>query len=298
MGGDVLLQSLCPMLPPSDWCVLLGTPGSTPSPGIYSSMQWRKGGFTAPLFPLPIQCTMAEQAQMLYNQLQPWLNENAHEFSERPDGIHWAFFHQGGMYMNAQEALSSVNASMNSSFKLAFTFNLFEEAVHALFTNTRIPPGAVYTYDPTNNRDLAAKICATILPPAACTIPIPLPVCTSNSDKSPYTTTSTCYPKLSTGRWNTYNPKLSTGRRNTSNAPNALNAAITVYANATPTQAMINWVQYYLTSHNFSPDDTEEIENELEGSEDRESFVYAVNCRGRLLSARVARSVWDLQALS
>ncbi|THU79281.1 hypothetical protein K435DRAFT_870722 [Dendrothele bispora CBS 962.96] len=274
------------MLPPSDRYVLLGIPDSTPSPGIYSSMQWRKGGFTAPLFPLPIQCTMAEQAQMLYNQLQPWLNENAHEFSERPDGIHWAFFHH-------QEALSSVNASMNSSFKLAFTFNLFEEAVHALFTNTRIPPGAVYTYDPTNNRDLAAKICATILPPAA----------------SPYTTTSTCYPKLSTGRWNTYNPKLSTGRRNTSNAPNALNAAITgwrhlrepvalIYANATPTQAMINWVQYYLTSHNFSPDDTEEIENELEGSEDRESFVYAVNCRGRLLSARVARSVWDLQALS
>ncbi|THU98880.1 hypothetical protein K435DRAFT_795381 [Dendrothele bispora CBS 962.96] len=132
------------MLPPTDRFVIIGDPDKIPVPGIYSLMQWKKGGFNVPLFPLAIQCGTPQQAQMFYTQLQPWLDQWMPSLRSKMHDLHRGFFRQevfdqvcaalndvhkgsffwaviygsrAGVYMSAEEAIKSVDYSGKAAFR-------------------------------------------------------------------------------------------------------------------------------------------------------------------------------------
>ncbi|THU85586.1 hypothetical protein K435DRAFT_869128 [Dendrothele bispora CBS 962.96] len=320
-----------------DRYVLLGAPGSTTNPGVYSSMQWRPGGFSAPLFPLPIQCLSPEQAHRLYNSLQPWLSENMSRLRNKPNELHQGFFGQpafdvicaelnnehnnslfwavilgsrGGVFFSAEEAIRSVDSS-KPSFKLAFAFSRFEDAVHALASSGRPLPNVVHEYDPTSDGVAAASIRAAFLQPTQpAAIPTPVNDLADNlaqlPSPSPHNNAPST-PTRSRSRMQSPAPATPTpshragpmtprsARSPVDNLSVNLSPRVNIVVGTTTSiQPTRNWVRYYLTSHGLEPLQVDDVEAELEENDDVDSFVYAVSCRARLLSGRAARFLWDL----
>ncbi|KAK7444530.1 hypothetical protein VKT23_015208 [Stygiomarasmius scandens] len=168
------------MLLPSQCFVVLGLKNGNPSPGIYSTMQWRRGGFSAPLFPLAIQCTNAEQAELIYSSLQPWISENFDPKKPHDIGLSELFALEifeticaelnstlslfwvvrmgkvPGIYFDGTQAWQSVEGESQSMFRRAFGFQRFQEAVNAMAFNEKAPAGLLFDYDPHGKRDSVA----------------------------------------------------------------------------------------------------------------------------------------------
>ncbi|THV02224.1 hypothetical protein K435DRAFT_853036 [Dendrothele bispora CBS 962.96] len=320
-----------------DRYVLLGAPGSTPNPGIYSSMQWRPGGFSAPLFPLPIQCTSPDQAHRLNSSLQPWLNEHMSRLRNKPNELHQGFFglpafdvicaelnnehdaffwavilgSRGGVFFSTEEAIRSVDTS-KPSFKLAFAFNRFEDAVHTLASSGRPLSNFVHEYDPTSDGEAAASIRAIFLEPTQPPVnPTAGNDLAENLVHSPSPSSHNNVPSTPTrSRSRIQSPSPATptpGHRAGPMTPRSarspvdnlsvnLSPRVNIVVGATtsirPTR---NWVRYYLNSHALEPLQIEDVEAELEENDDCESFVYAVSRKARLLSGKAARFLWDLK---
>ncbi|KAE9398781.1 hypothetical protein BT96DRAFT_994596 [Gymnopus androsaceus JB14] len=145
------------------------------APGLFTSMQFKAGGYGAPPLPIHIECPDYTFASFVFEHLQPFFSVRSNwipvprvlvenfistpgfkevaDAVEQRDELIWAVKHgaRPGLYLDIAEAIASVDNSKTNSdsqlFKKCLPFCSFTEAIKCQMLNN-IPRTAVYTYNP------------------------------------------------------------------------------------------------------------------------------------------------------
>ncbi|KAE9406008.1 hypothetical protein BT96DRAFT_987980 [Gymnopus androsaceus JB14] len=137
--------------------------GCTPPDGLSAEMPFRKGGYRQPPLPLIMQCPDAEFADFVHSHLQPLVagcktpsDFSVRHFVEQPD------FKVVEQKTGASEALSSVDASTNANFQVAYAFPTLKEGILCL-TGSSAPTKFIYEYCPSRKPSASRAIRRAVL---------------------------------------------------------------------------------------------------------------------------------------
>ncbi|KAE9403528.1 hypothetical protein BT96DRAFT_990189 [Gymnopus androsaceus JB14] len=159
-------------------------------PALYTSMQFKAGGYAVPPLPIHIECPDYTFASFVFEHLQPFFSVRSNwipvprvlvenfistpgfkevaDAVEQQDELIWAVKHgaRPGLFLDTAEAIASVDNSKTNSdsqlFQEVFAFCSFTEAIKCQMLNN-IPRTAVYTYNPLTQPESSTALHRSLL---------------------------------------------------------------------------------------------------------------------------------------
>ncbi|KAK7451709.1 hypothetical protein VKT23_012388 [Stygiomarasmius scandens] len=304
-------------------CVCVGPPAhanrpNDPKPGIYSKMQWRKGGLQAAAFPLNIKCDTEDEATEIFRVFQPWVLQNYDKppsvFTElltddkvlqrlasaldSTNWIYWSVKLGGtvGIYFDGRDAMASLKAGREDRFRRAFAYSHFLDAVSAMVSTGDSMPSALYDYNPSKDPSNAAAIHqVAITHRTSLSHPQPAP---SSPAPSPTTVTLTPTPASPSSVHITVSSFIGSQSQAIPETPTRRRVAVsrqgTPIRETREAPRLGNWLRRYLEAHGYDADDVSEIEGIVLKCTGVEQFIGNMQ-QFLSVSDEILHFMWDMQ---